>query len=43
MRAFMMALALFMSLSSAANGGPKEDAVAILEKWTKAFTASDVD
>lgn len=28
---------------SAACGGPKEEALQILEKWTKAFTASDVD
>ena len=26
-----------------ANGGPKEDALQVVERWTKAFTASDVD
>jgi hypothetical protein len=29
--------------SSAANAGPKEDALAVVDKWTKAFAASDVD
>jgi uncharacterized protein (TIGR02246 family) len=43
MRAFLSAIALLASLPSAANAGPKEDALAVLEKWTKAFTASDVD
>jgi uncharacterized protein (TIGR02246 family) len=43
MRAFLSAVTLLMSLSSAAIAGPKEDALQVLEKWTKAFTDSDVD
>ena len=43
MRAFLSAIALLGLLSSAANAGPKEDALAVLEKWGKAFSASDVD
>ena len=43
MRAFLWAVILFTSLTSAATAGPKEDALAVLEKWTKAFAASDVD
>ena len=43
MRALMFFVALLGLLSSAANAGPKEDALAVLDKWTKAFAASDVD
>ena len=43
MRALLSAIALLGLLSSAANAGPKEDALAVLEKWGKAFSASDVD
>jgi uncharacterized protein (TIGR02246 family) len=43
MRAFASAVALLFTLSSASIAGPKEDALLILEKWAKAFTASDVD
>lgn len=43
MRAFLSALTLIVSLSSAAIAGPKEDALQLLEKWAKAFTDSDVD
>ena len=43
MRTFLSVLALLGLLTSAVNAGPKEDAVAILDKWTKAFSASDVD
>ena len=43
MRALLSVLALLGFLSSAANAGPKEDALAVLDKWTKAFAASDVD
>ena len=43
MRAFLSALTLIVSLSSAAIAGPKEDALQVLEKWAKAFTDSDVD
>jgi uncharacterized protein (TIGR02246 family) len=43
MRKFLVAVALFASLCSAAVAGPKEDALQVVEKWTKAFTESDVD
>jgi uncharacterized protein (TIGR02246 family) len=43
MRAFLTVVALLVSLSSAATAGPKEEALQVLEKWTKAFTDSDVD
>jgi hypothetical protein len=43
MRALLSTAALLISLSSAANAGPKEEAVQVVEKWTKAFTESDVD
>jgi uncharacterized protein (TIGR02246 family) len=43
MRAFVFTIALFASLSSAATAGPKEEALQILERWTKAFGDSDVD
>jgi uncharacterized protein (TIGR02246 family) len=43
MRKLLIAGAALCVFASAANAGPKEDALAVLEKWTKAFTASDVD
>jgi uncharacterized protein (TIGR02246 family) len=43
MRAFLTAVALFASLSSAATADPREEALQVLDKWTKAFTDSDVD
>jgi uncharacterized protein (TIGR02246 family) len=43
MRIFLSAIALFTALSSIATAGPKEEALQVLEKWTKAFTDSDVD
>jgi len=43
MRELLVALALLASLCSTANAGPKEEALQVLEKWTKAFTDSDVD
>jgi len=43
MRKLLIAVALFISLCSAAVAGPKEEALQIVEKWTKAFTESDVD
>jgi hypothetical protein len=43
MRALLSTTALLISLSSAANAGPKEEAFQVVEKWTKAFTESDVD
>jgi Domain of unknown function (DUF4440) len=42
MRAPLSVVALLGLLSSAV-AGPKEDALAVLETWTKAFAASDVD
>lgn len=43
MRRLLMVIALFVSLSSTAIAGPKEEALQVLDKWTKAFTESDVD
>lgn len=43
MRAFASAVALLFALSSASMAGPKEDALQVLEKWAKAFTASDIE
>jgi uncharacterized protein (TIGR02246 family) len=43
MRAFLSAVTLLVSLSSAAIAGSKEDALQVLEKWAEAFTDSDVD
>ena len=43
MRELLVAVALFASLCSAAVAGPKEEALQVLEKWTKTFTESDVD
>jgi hypothetical protein len=39
----LASLVVLLGLLSAANAGPKEDALAVLDKWTKAFAASDVD
>ena len=43
MRKLLIAVALFVPLCSTAIAGPKEDALQVLEKWTKAFSDSDVD
>lgn len=43
MRKLLVALALFTSLCSTAIADPKEDALRVLEKWTTAFSDSDVD
>jgi uncharacterized protein (TIGR02246 family) len=43
MRAFLSAIAMVAAFSSAATAGPKEDALQIVEKWSKAFNNSDVD
>jgi uncharacterized protein (TIGR02246 family) len=43
MRQFAVAVTLFTALCSAALAGPKEEALQVLEQWTKAFAASDVD
>ena len=43
MRELLVAIALITLFCSTAIAGPKEEALQILEKWTKAFTDSDVD
>ena len=43
MHKLLLAGALFASLCLNAIAGPKEDALQVLEKWTKAFSDSDVD
>ena len=43
MRKLLVAIALIASVCSTAIAGPKEEALQVLEKWTKAFTDSDVD
>ena len=43
MRKSLVAVALFASFCAAAVAGPREEALQVLEKWTKAFTESDVD
>jgi len=43
MRKLLVAIALVISLCSTAAAGPKEETLQVLEKWTKAFTDSDVN
>ena len=43
MRAFMLAIFMAVLHSSSGTAGPKEDALVVLDQWTKAFAASDVD
>jgi uncharacterized protein (TIGR02246 family) len=43
MRALLSVVALLVALSSAASAGPKEEALRVVEKWSKAFNESDVD
>jgi uncharacterized protein (TIGR02246 family) len=43
MRGLLVVMALITALVSTAIAGPKEDALQVLEQWTKAFTDSDVD
>jgi len=43
MRAFLSVVVLLISFSSTATAGPKEEALQVVEKWTTAFTSSDVD
>jgi uncharacterized protein (TIGR02246 family) len=43
MRKLLVAVSLITLVCSTATAGPKEDALQVLEKWTKAFTDSDVD
>jgi hypothetical protein len=38
----LLIVATFL-ISSAALAGPKEDALVVLDKWTAAFAAPDVD
>jgi uncharacterized protein (TIGR02246 family) len=43
MRKFLTATCLFVSLCASALAGPAEDALQVVQRWTKAFTDSDVD
>src|SRR5262245_58131420 len=43
MRKLLLAVVLVASLCPIASAGPKEDALEVLAKWTKAFSDSDVD
>jgi uncharacterized protein (TIGR02246 family) len=43
MRKLVIAVALVASVCTSASAGPREEALHVLEKWTKAFTDSDVD
>jgi uncharacterized protein (TIGR02246 family) len=43
MRVFLSTVAVLAAFSSVATAGPKEDALQVVEKWSKAFNASDVD
>jgi hypothetical protein len=43
MRELLVAIVLIAALGSTANPGPKEEALQVLEQWTKAFTDSDVE
>jgi uncharacterized protein (TIGR02246 family) len=43
MRRFLVFAIMLASICSAAVAGPKEDALQVVAKWTKAFTESDVD
>jgi uncharacterized protein (TIGR02246 family) len=42
-RILLSVAALLGALASAANAGPKEDALQVVEKWDKAFADLDVD
>jgi uncharacterized protein (TIGR02246 family) len=43
MHKLLVAVALLASLCSPAVAGPKEEALQVVQNWTKAFTESDVD
>ena len=43
MRLLLSVLCFVASLPSCAIAGPKEEALEVVDKWTKAFAASDVD
>ena len=43
MRIFLLAIFMLVVHLPMADAGPKEDALVVLDKWTKAFADSDVD
>jgi uncharacterized protein (TIGR02246 family) len=43
MRGPLAALALWLALVPAAQAGPREEALAVVDRWAAAFAASDVD
>ena len=43
MRALFFAMSILISMTTEVFADPKEVALAVLQKWTKAFTESDVD
>jgi uncharacterized protein (TIGR02246 family) len=43
MRHPLLLLALSLAFLSSAHAGPREEALAVVERWAQAFTASDVD
>ena len=43
MRLLLSVVCFVASLPSGAIAGPKEEALEVVDKWTKAFAASDVD
>ena len=43
MRNLLVIVTLLAAFCPAAVAGPKEDALQVLERWTKAFADSDVD
>ena len=43
MRALLMAIMILVGSAAAAMAGPREEALAVLDKWGAAFAASDVD
>ena len=43
MRLLLCVICFLASLPSGAIAGPKEEALEVVDQWTKAFAASDVD
>ena len=43
MRLLLSVICFLASLPSGAIAGPKEEALEVVDQWTKAFAASDVD
>jgi uncharacterized protein (TIGR02246 family) len=43
MRAFLLAIVIAALHATSGIAGPKEDALEVLDQWSKAFAASDVD